>query len=229
MKVCCIYKEENSFLKSENFLNSSFAYEVIFINITDTSLDTLIQCDYDVIVFDVAMSKGELSDAQVVTKIQSYTKSTPILLVTNSNELSKYRECMLDNGVDGCVQVPFLQEELFLRLKKLAQKKGDRLFSGTHIDIAGTIMDIRNHTVVVKKEEIALTKTEYSILLHLFLHKNIIVSTTELASCFQNESKESSLALNVHIFNIRKKIKDTKLIRTIPLYGFIISDRSALV
>jgi DNA-binding response OmpR family regulator len=229
MKVCCIYKGENSFLKSEDFLSGPSVYEINFIKVTDTSLDTIVHHDYDIIVFDVVMNKGEVSDAHVVTKMQSFAKSTPILLVTNSNELSKYRELMLDSGVDGCLQTPFLQEELFLRLKKLVQKKDGRLFNGTHIDIAGTTMDIRNHTVVVKKEKVALTKTEYSILLHLFLHKNVIVSTAELASCLQEEPKESSLALNIHIFNIRKKIKDTKLIRTVPLYGFMISDRLALV
>jgi DNA-binding response OmpR family regulator len=76
--------------------------------------------------------------------------------------------------------------------------------------------------VEVEGEKLLLTKTEYSILLHLFLHKNIIVSHKELLSCLDEETSKDTLAINIHIFNLRKKIKNVHLIKTVPLYGFII-------
>ena len=121
MKVCCIYKGKANQSELGTFLKAPLC-EVKVIELIDETLEVLVESSPDVIVFDVTTSRGEEADVALLSKIQSLTKTVPILLATNNSESSKYRELMLDGGVDGCIQMPFLPEELVLRLKKFVLK-----------------------------------------------------------------------------------------------------------
>ncbi|MBP6949236.1 MAG: response regulator transcription factor, partial [Candidatus Pacebacteria bacterium] len=227
MNICLMYKEKNSHSVLRDYFARSAKYHVEEISLHEgNTLESLKKDSIDIIIFDV-ISRSEYDiDSTHLEKIKEIASGVPILLATGSNETSKYREKMLDFGVDGCVQLPFLQEELFLRIEKLSQKKNTLLFSGTKIDNEYVEMDIRDHTVKAKGERINLTKTEYSILFHLFLHKDTVVSNRDLFSCLDIHTKSNSHALNIHIFNVRKKIKDMNFIRTVPNYGFTIHSAS---
>lgn len=220
MKICLIHKGSPASSGVQKYLQeSSFSLEEILLQ-DQESFPFVAVAQADIIIFDVISGKGEVGDYSFIKRIKT---ATPILLATNNNEASLYREKMLDAGVDGCIQTPFLKEELILRLTKLVNKKGERLFSGTNIESSGVVMNLRDHVVMVEGEIVSFTKTEYSILLHLFLHKDRIVSNKELSLYLGEEIKKDSLALNIHIFNLRKKIKDPHLIKTVPRYGFTIS------
>jgi DNA-binding response OmpR family regulator len=221
MHICLLRKEKKETSGIKKYLEGvPYSIEEISCDEKDF-FQSITKSDADIIIFDVGDSKGGETDTEVLKQLHT---TVPVLLVTNSNETSIYREKMLDAGVDSCIQSPFLQEELLLRLKKLAIKKDTLLFFGTRIVVDGITIDIRNHTVTEEGEQISLTKTEYRILLHLLLHKDTIVSTKELILCLDEDIKEDSLALTTHIFNLRKKIKDVHFIKTVPLYGFTVSN-----
>lgn len=223
MKICIIHKEKNNL----STLRSSFANSPHFLHevcLEEIGLQGIRDIVSDVIIFDVTDSQGAYTDSHLAKKIRETTKTIPILLATNHGESSQYREMMLDAGVDGCIQLPFLNEELALRIEKLLMKKDTLLFSGTKIAARSVEMDIRNHTVHIKEGCVPLTKTEYGILLHLFLHKNSIVSHKELFGCLDENIKEGSTVLNIHICKLRRKIKDAHIIKTVPLYGFMVGN-----
>lgn len=226
MNICLIHKGKNNTSGIEVYLQDS-KHVVQEVCLQD-NLDLKNIRKPDVVIFDIISTKGEDNDYLLLKKIQLITESTPVLLATNSNESSKYREFMLDAGVDGCIQTPFLQEELFLRLEKLMKKKNTRFFSGTKIEANNVEIDIKSHRVELEGEKVSLTKTEYSILLHLFLHKDILVTSKELSSCLVEETGQGSSAINIHIFNLRKKIKNIGFIRTVPSYGFMVTNTLAL-
>lgn len=222
MEICIIHKEKNSLssLRS-NFIDSPhFLKEVC---LEETGLNAIGTIVSDVLIFDVTDSPGIYEDSRLIKKIREVTKTIPILLATSNRESSQYREMMLDAGVDGCIQMPFLNEELLLRIEKLVTKKDTLLFLGTKINARNVEIDIRSHTVNTGEGRVPLTKTEYGILFHLFLHKNSIVSNKELFGCLGEKTKEDSSVLNIHICKLRRKIKDVHIIRTIPMYGFTIS------
>lgn len=223
MNICIIHKGNTNTSAVRSYLQENNDCCVHEISLYEGTLSALYSRPFDIIIFDCITWKGEYTDLFLIKEIRKMVPVVPILLATSSAETASYRETMLDGGVDGCVQTPFLQEELFLRIKKLLSKKSDLLFTGTIVETDEIRMDIRNHIVEHDGEKIELTKTEYSILLHLFLHKNILVSTKELSLCLK-EAGENSLALGIHIFNLRKKINRPSLIKTIPLYGFTVSD-----
>lgn len=226
MNICLIHKEKNDSSDLVSYLRSSHhVLREVFLQ--EEELETLARSMVDVIVLDVSSHKGESSDLLFLKKLQDITRTIPVLLVTHATESALYRESMLNAGVDGSIQFPFLKEELFLRLEKLVTKKDTLLFKGTTVITHDVSVNMFNHVVEKKGQELSLTKTEYRILLHLFLHKNALVTTTELSECLSLEPKEDSLSLSIHIYNLRKKIQDCSLIRTIPLYGFTVSDLSS--
>jgi DNA-binding response OmpR family regulator len=172
---------------------------------------------YDGVIFDVTDDLGEDNDIHIIVSMRKIAGVKPIFLATNAQEHSFYREKMFDAGIDGAIQLPFSPQELYLRVSKLVKKK-NLLFSGTTISARGVDVDLRNHTVKKMGENVSLTKTEYGILFHLFVHRNTIVSQGELSPYLQ----DGSSALNVHILNIRRKLGKEECIRTIPNYGFIV-------
>jgi DNA-binding response OmpR family regulator len=222
MKIYIIHKEKNSLSSLRaNFDDSSHFLEEVCLE--EIGLKGIEDMRSDIMIFDVTDSQGVHEDSHLIQKIRESAPTVPLLLATSASESSQYREMMLNAGVDGCIQIPFLSEELMLRIEKLVTKKDTLLFSGTKIEARSVEMDIRNHTVNTGEGRVPLTKTEYRILFHLFLHKNSIVSYRELLGCLDEKTKENPLVLNIHICKLRKKIKDAHIIRTIPMYGFTIS------
>ncbi len=228
MNVSIIHKGIKNTSSVRNYLSERDDYKLEELSLHSGAFNCLREFNPDVIIFDSIVWRGEIMDSDYIKEIRKIKPNTPILLATASTETASYREQMLDEGVDGCIQVPFLADELHLRIMKLAAKKNSLLFTGTTIGSDDVVMDIRTHEVKEHGNQVSLTKTEYSILLHLFLHKNVLVSNKELSVCLR-DADEESLALSIHIFNLRKKIKTPELIRTIPLYGFTISDHKIIV
>lgn len=184
---------------------------------------------YDALIIDVVDGGGHHEDTAMVKNIRTHIGFVPILLATGSGDSPAYRESMLNSGVDSCVQVPFSQDELRLRIAKLVCKKDTLLFEGTCISADDVSMDIRDHIVERRGQQVHLTPTEYSILFHLFLHKNALVSTGELTACLRGGAADDSQAVSIHIHNIRRKVRNERLIRTIPNYGFMVTERGVLV
>ena len=133
MNVCLLHKGKRNTSGVKIFLQYP-QYNVEEISLEEVNTESLRRISSDVIIFDVVNSHGDCDDIILLQKIQEITKATPILLATRDNEEASYRENMLDAGVDGCVQLPFLPEELFLRLEKLIKKKNTLLFNGININ-----------------------------------------------------------------------------------------------
>lgn len=199
-------------------------HTVVNRTISEIALGELEHPAPDLIMLDMLRVRGERNDNDLVDVIRASYGTIPILLATRHDESPEYRRMMLDAGVDGCIQVPFSPEELLLRAEKLLKKMDTLLFEGTEICVGNVRMNMGAHQVEREGETVNLTRSEYSILFHLFLHKNSIVSYEELGMCVHEEAYVDSSRIGIHIHNLRKKIRDTQLIRTVPLYGYKISE-----
>ncbi|MCF7857568.1 MAG: winged helix-turn-helix domain-containing protein [Candidatus Pacebacteria bacterium] len=221
MRICILYKGGGSLVEKYMPAANYIFHKVSFLDDYQTQLKAF---RADIVILDITQSKGDKDDVYVVEQIQQLVK-VPIFLIVGKNEEATYRGLMLDAGVDGCVQVPFMKEELFARLKNLVQKNLERLFRGTVVESRGVHMDIRTHEVEVGGKKLNLTKTEYGILFHLFLHRQSVVNANELRMYINDEIQDYSAALNVHILNLRRKLGRKEVIRTIPHCGFIASEQ----
>ena len=176
MRICIVHKGERP-LVTRYFSESEHSiYEVPF---SDNHMEKLTLWDVDIVVIDVIQGGESERDLEVVECLQQIT-SIPLFLVAGSSSEAQYREKMFNAGVDGCVQIPFMKEELIARLKILIHKNNYQIFTGTTLASGDVQMNIRTHEVEAGGRKLNLTKIEYSILFHLLLHRQSVVRMDEL-------------------------------------------------
>ena len=157
--------------------------------------------EYDAIVLDVMLPK--LDGWQVLERLRK-TRKTPVLFLT-ARDATADRVRGLDGGGDDYLVKPFDLSELFARLRSLIRRTADR--SSPVIAIGKTSIDTRARTVAVDGKPIPLTAKEYMILEYLAQHRGKVITRTELYEhVFDERSDTLSNLLDVHVYNLRKKM-----------------------
>ena len=157
--------------------------------------------DYDAIVLDI-MLPG-IDGWELLRRLRQ-TKKTPVLMLT-ARDAVRDRVRGLDTGADDYLVKPFELAELLARLRALIRRAASQAES--RLKIGDVIIDTAARTVMRRGEEIVLTAREYTLLEYLALHRGKLVTRTTLYDHLfdENDSTLSNL-LDVHVFNLRKKL-----------------------
>ena len=157
--------------------------------------------DYDAIVLDI-MLPG-IDGWELLRRLRK-TKKTPVLMLT-ARDAVRDRVRGLDTGADDYLVKPFELAELLARLRALIRRSASQAQS--RLQIGDMVIDTAARTVTRRGETIALTAREYTLLEFLALHRGKLVTRTTLYDHLfdENDSTLSNL-LDVHVFNIRKKL-----------------------
>ncbi|MFA7141392.1 MAG: response regulator transcription factor, partial [Proteiniphilum sp.] len=109
-------------------------------------------------------------------------------------------------GADDYLAKPFSLSELSVRIYALMRR---RQFSHNNIMISGDVeIDMLSKTVKVKERIIALTKSEYDLLLFLLGNKNRVVSKDAIAEHLSGDMADMLDSHNfvyAHIKNLKAK------------------------
>jgi len=172
---------------------------------------------YDAIVLDVMLPI--LDGWQILTKLR-LTKSTPVLMLT-ARDSTADRVRGLDAGADDYLVKPFDIPELLARLRALI-RRGARQARPT-LDVGDVHIDLAARTVAQAGEPVTLTAREYVMLEYLVLHRGEVVTRTALYEHLfdENEATMSNI-LDVHVFNLRKKLGQ-EFIQTRRGHGYCIA------
>jgi two-component system OmpR family response regulator len=157
--------------------------------------------DYDAIVLDI-MLPG-IDGWELLRRLRK-TKKTPVLMLT-ARDAVRDRVRGLDTGADDYLVKPFELAELLARLRALIRRSASQAQS--RLQIGDVVIDTAARNVMRRGETIALTAREYTLLEFLALHRGKLVTRTTLYDHLfdENDSTLSNL-LDVHVFNIRKKL-----------------------
>ena len=173
-------------------------------------------CDYDAIVLDVMLPR--LDGWQVLDKLRK-TKKTPVLFLTARDTLAD-RVRGLDGGGDDYLVKPFDLSELFARLRAVIRRSANRPTS--EITLGNVVIDTRARTVTLDRRPVPVTAREYMILEYLAQQQGKVVTRTELYEHVFDEREDTlSNLLDVHIYNIRRKL-GSDLIATRRGHGYCI-------
>lgn len=173
--------------------------------------------DYDAIILDVMLPV--LDGWQILTKLR-LTKTTPVLMLTARDSTAE-RVRGLDTGADDYLVKPFDIPELLARLRALIRRGAHQ--ARPALDIGAVHIDLAARTVTRDGEPVPLTAREYVMLEYLALHRGEVVTRTALYEHLfdENESTLSNI-LDVHVFNLRKKIGQ-EFIQTRRGHGYCIA------
>lgn len=209
------------------------SYLVVDVSDGKSALRVLDQT-FDLIILDVMMpEKDGLSTCLDIR--EQYT--IPILFLTA--KITEYEKFMgFSVGGDDYLEKPFSRIELLARISSLLRRYhvyqgcGDKDDKTAQDYIYIKDLKINKHTARVCKgeQEIALTNTEYQILLLLTENKNRIFTLENLYEKIWDEMYDCSAnpTILVHIKNLRKKLGDSshqaKYIKNIWGRGYCIEN-----
>jgi two-component system OmpR family response regulator len=157
--------------------------------------------DYDAVLLDIMLPR---LDGRELLKRLRKTKKTPVLMLTALDGTSD-RVRGLDTGADDYLVKPFDLSELLARLRALIRRAAGQAQST--VELGEILIDTRGRSVTRAGQSITLTAREYAILEYLALHRGEVITRTALYEHLFDETDDTlSNLVDVHVFNIRKKL-----------------------
>ncbi|MBY0236704.1 response regulator transcription factor [Roseateles sp. PN1] len=176
------------------------------------------QQGFDALVLDLGLPDG--NGLELLRLMRQSNKQLPIVVITARSGIED-RLHGLDSGADDYLVKPFAGPELLARLRAVARRAG--LLSsdaeGQEWRLKDLSLDERRMVLSRHGQAINLSPTEFSILLTLLKLPDRVVTRRELEA--RAMPNADSHALDVHIFNLRKKIGEG-YVRTVRGVGFVL-------
>ncbi|WP_195237990.1 response regulator transcription factor [Romboutsia sp. 1001285H_161024_C4] len=167
-----------------------------------------------------------MSGEEIISKIRD-EKEIPIIVISAKTSL-KDKVNVLNIGADDYITKPFESEEIIARINSQLRRYRKYEISTQSNEIykfKNLILEEETRKVKVKGEEIHLTGHEFDILSILIKNPDKVYSRESLyEQVWKNGYYGEDNSVNVHISNIRKKIKsvsqDEDYIKTVWGIGF---------
>jgi two-component system, OmpR family, response regulator QseB len=175
------------------------------------------------IILDLGLPKR--SGFDVLKRMRAHKNNTPVLILTARDTIDD-RIKGLDSGADNYLIKPIELEELTARIRAITRRVANR--NQNNIIINEVELNPESFAVSIKGTPLDISRREFS-LLHLLMQKrNHVVSREILAQSLYGWGDEiESNAIEVHIHNLRKKLGDYLIIKTVRGVGYTIKDATA--
>lgn len=215
-----------------NFIKKGLGEESYQVSVAFNGVDGLqmaMQNNYHIILLDIMIP--EKNGIEVCKEIRANGVQTPILFLTALNT-SDNIALGLNSGADDYLVKPFKFNELIARITAILRRvNSDKLFEKKHTIryvIADLVVDDDAKKVSRSGKEIALTATEYRLLMSLIKNKGKVLSRVELLeSAWDINFNMGTNVVDVYINYLRKKLDthyEPKLIHTVIGMGYILKE-----
>lgn len=171
--------------------------------------------DPDLVILDLGLP--DLDGAEIARRVRK-TSDTPILILTAADEV-RTKVDLLNAGADDYLAKPFHVEELVARVNVQLRKRS----VGTVHQVGDLRVDVLARQAFLDDEEIRLSPREFELLVRLVSQPGRVFSREEIEASLWSEGVPSSNVVDVHVANIRGKLRDAGgfgLIRTVRGVGY---------
>ena len=202
-KILIVEDEESIADLEKDYLELS-GFEVEVANDGQTGLDKALFGDFDLVILDL-MLPG-ISGEEVLAQIRKQG-NTPVIVLTAKDGLDE-KIGLLTSGADDYITKPFEIQEVLARiqvqLRHMQQEPEHKSVSYKNLELDRERFEVRIAGVLLPK----ITKQEFAILELLLEHPKQVFSKEEIFEYAWDEHyMGETKTLDVHISNIRKKIK----------------------
>ena len=177
---------------------------------------------YNVLLLDVMM--GEISGFRMASMMKKNkdTANIPIIFIT-AKDTENDTLTGFNLGADDYISKPFSLREVLARVKAVIKRTaGVQNKSNDQLIFKDMVVDSGKKKVVIRGEEISLTKKEFEILLLLLQNQGRVFSREDiLTKVWHDEVYVLDRTIDVNITRLRKKIGEYgKYIVTRLGYGY---------
>jgi DNA-binding response OmpR family regulator len=172
---------------------------------------------FDAVILDLGLPDGDGGD--LLSRLREADVRVPVLIISARDSLQE-RIRGFNLGADDYLIKPFEIPELLVRLRAIVRRslgaQDEQLWTAGDL-----VLDEGRMTVTRAGAPVALSKTEYTLLLTLMKQVNRVLTRAELERRALPHSEGQTQTLDVHIFNLRRKIGEGA-IRTVRGVGYMV-------
>lgn len=175
----------------------------------------------DIVVLDVMLPGIDGFSILRNVKIDKEISSIPIIMLTARDcEIDKING--LESGADDYISKPFSIRELIARIKVVLKRYNKDEELKLEFSFGRLYINFERYQVFIGDKEVNLTSKEFQILKEFVLSKGKLLTRDYLLSRVWNIISDiETRTLDVHIMNLRKKLKEYgKLIETVKNIGY---------
>ena len=174
----------------------------------------------DLVITDLAMP--EMDGVELCRSIRAISE-VPILVLSVRNQDRTKIEA-LDAGADDYVTKPFSIQELQARVRaQLRRRFASQPQSQQVIALGDFVIDIPQHRVVIRGQDVHLTPKQFDLLVVLAQHAGQVLTHRALLHAVWGSNADQPEYLRVNIGQLRKKIEtsdEPQYIITEPWIGY---------
>src|SRR5436305_14861211 len=176
---------------------------------------------YDAVVLDIGLPV--MDGISVLEQWRREGRAMHVLILTARDRWSDKVQG-IDAGADDYVAKPFHIEEVLARVRALVRRAAGH--ASNEIEAAGVRLDTKTGRVTVDGNPVKLTSHEYKVLEYLMVHRDRVVSRTELIEhLYDQDFDRDSNTIEVFVGRLRKKVS-SDLIETVRGLGYRIATPS---
>ncbi|MBC63875.1 MAG: DNA-binding response regulator [Chloroflexi bacterium] len=209
-KKALIIEDDKSVSQLIRLYLSDSGYDVIEFNDGIKGQDYALSNNVDIILLDLNLPG--IDGIKICKNIRKVSNVPVIMVTARVDEADKLEG--LDIGADDYVTKPFSPRELISRVNAVlrrSEKKDVENFTSKSkkLRTENFEIDIFSHKVMIKKQTIKLTPTEFNILKLLMENEGRIFSRDQIINeVFGYDFEGYNRNIDTHISNLRKKIEN---------------------
>jgi two-component system KDP operon response regulator KdpE len=174
----------------------------------------------DLVITDVSMP--QMNGVELCREIRAISQIPIVVLSVRNQDLMKIEA--LDAGADDYVTKPFSIQELQARVRAQLRRKNAAAESQQQVlNIGDFVIDIPQHRVAVRGQDIHLTPKQFDLLVCLAQHPGQVLTHRALLHAVWGTNADQPEYLRVNIGQLRKKIElsdEPTYIVTEPWIGY---------
>jgi two-component system alkaline phosphatase synthesis response regulator PhoP len=175
----------------------------------ETALHSLRRDRPDLVVLDLMLPDHDGWDITRIVRGDTALSSTPIIMLTARVEDTD-KIVGLELGADDYIAKPFNPREVVARVRSVLRRSqpGEAPGQQRVLQLAGLLMDLDRHEVMLDGQPVELTPTEYDLLRTLMESPGYAFTRMELIERglgYEYEGLERTL--DSHVKNLRRKIE----------------------
>lgn len=194
----------------------SDGYKVFKADNAQKGLELLEKESVQLVLLDIMMPG--MDGLEMCKRIRETNNIPIIMLSARSTDLDKILG--LGTGADDYVVKPFELEVLLSRIRALLRRTGD--VSGQYLSCGGISLDQGKMRVCCGQEEIALSPSEYQMLVYLMRNKGRTVTRENLLAEIwdSNGNYVNDNTLTVTMKRLREKLHQPDCLKTVRSIGY---------